>query len=129
MPRKPKIPCSYKGCPVLIESGTGGRCDEHRRLENKRYNNSRSDKQIIKDYGTPRWKRLRKIALQRDLGWCCRCKSVPATLVDHIEEIKDGGDMWDLSNLQSLCDKCHAIKTAEEAQKRDAAAATNSFIS
>ena len=34
MPRKPKRPCSYPNCPRLTDKQF---CDEHERLENKRY--------------------------------------------------------------------------------------------
>lgn len=127
MPKKPKIPCSHKGCPTLIESGTGGKCEQHRKVEMKRYNDTRTDKQILRQYKTSRWQRVRKTALFRDGGWCQRCKEKPAKLVDHIVEIKDGGDMWDLDNLQSLCDSCHTIKTHEEQKKRDLASLKLSF--
>lgn len=127
MPMKPKIPCSFKGCPKLIDSGTGGKCEDHRKVEHKRYNNSRTDKEITAQYKTSRWQRVRKAALFRDGGWCQRCKEKPAALVDHIIEIKDGGDMWDLANLQALCDSCHNIKTREEAVKRDVKNLTEFF--
>ncbi len=31
---------------------------------------------------------------------------------DHIKEIADGGDQWDINNLQTLCYKCHKQKTS-----------------
>ena len=34
MPKKPKRPCSYPGCPKLTD---GRFCEEHQRQENKRY--------------------------------------------------------------------------------------------
>ena len=34
MPRKPKRPCSFPGCPKLTE---GRFCEEHERQENRRY--------------------------------------------------------------------------------------------
>ena len=34
MPRKPKRPCSYPGCPKLTD---GRFCEEHQKLENQRY--------------------------------------------------------------------------------------------
>ena len=34
MPRKPKRPCSYPGCPRLTD---GRYCEEHAKLEAKRY--------------------------------------------------------------------------------------------
>jgi 5-methylcytosine-specific restriction enzyme A len=39
-------------------------------------------------------------------------------LGDHIREIKDGGAVFDKSNVQLLCLPCHNTKTAAEKQKR-----------
>ena len=39
-------------------------------------------------------------------------KTVIATMVDHIIPILKGGDKWDRNNLQPLCAKCHAKKSA-----------------
>lgn len=118
MPRKAKIPCNHKGCPVLIESGTGNYCAEHRSLKHSNYNRTREDKETIKMYSTARWKRVRRLALVRDGSLCQMCLAKTADLVDHITEIKDGGDPYDLSNLQSLCNRCHSIKTKDEASNR-----------
>ena len=38
--------------------------------------------------------------------------------VDHIVELEDGGEMWDINNLQSLCKRHHIIKTNIEKQNR-----------
>ena len=35
MPRKPKRPCSYPGCPKLVE---GQYCDKHKKLTDSQYN-------------------------------------------------------------------------------------------
>ena len=118
MPRKAKIPCNHRGCPTLIESGTGNYCAEHRKMKNSVYNKTRADSADIQFYSTARWKRVRKIALVRDNGLCQRCETTNAEMVDHIVEIKDGGEPYVLDNLQSLCNRCHAIKTKEEEAKR-----------
>lgn len=51
---------------------------------------------------------------------CYRSKGIltPALNLDHIQRIKDGGDRLDWSNLQTLCDSCHAIKSANEGNKK-----------
>jgi len=36
----------------------------------------------------------------------------PASDVDHIIELQDGGSFHDLANLRSLCYECHKAKTA-----------------
>ena len=35
MPMKPKRPCSYPGCPKLVD---GQYCEEHKKLVDKQYN-------------------------------------------------------------------------------------------
>src|SRR5690349_15155628 len=67
-------------------------------------------------YNTARWKRLRKQKL-REQPLCEECfeqtprKFIPATDVDHVKAITDGGEVWDLANLRSLCHACHSRKT------------------
>ena len=45
--------------------------------------------------------------------FCVGCHA-PAEMVDHIDPINNGGDPWDLENTQSMCNKCHARKSATE---------------
>ena len=118
VPRKPPIACSHKGCPILAEAGEGGLCRKHKRERHIAYQKTRSDGEHTKIYGTKAWKLARKAALQRDQGWGVICKERPADLVDHIKELKDGGQPYALDNLQSLCNKCHNRKTAEVAKER-----------
>ena len=118
MPKKPPINCTFRGCPNLVEPGQGGLCEQHRRKRHKWDAQSRTDRADIKIYSTKAWRHIRKLALQRDQGWCVICKEKPADVVDHIKEIKDGGTPYDLNNLQSLCNSCHAIKTNEVARQR-----------
>ena len=53
---------------------------------------------------------------------CAECDRhalvTPGEVVDHVKELKDGGDPWDPDNLQTLCKECHAKKTGEEVKKR-----------
>lgn len=67
-------------------------------------------------YGAP-WRRLRKRILARDMGLCQPCldlgRVTQADAVDHIVNKAQGGTD-DPSNLQSICDACHASKTAAE---------------
>lgn len=38
-------------------------------------------------------------------------------VTDHITPINEGGAIYDWDNLQTLCNKCHNIKSAKEAHK------------
>lgn len=117
MPRKALIPCSYKGCPVLIESGSGNYCEEHKKIRHSNYQKLRGDSKFTKIYSSKRWDTARKQALYRDGGFCVVCGD-PAVLVDHIKELKDGGEPYLLENLQSMCFQCHTIKTQEVEKSR-----------
>lgn len=82
-------------------------------------------------YG-PDWTRVRKVVLKRDCDLCQVClkkgEYTPARTVDHIVSKANAERMgWtkermdDPSNLQTICDPCHAIKTeAEQGKKKRA---------
>lgn len=55
MPRKPKRPCSYPGCPNLTD---GRFCPEHEKKEAKRYEKYDRDPNTKRRYGRA-WKRIR----------------------------------------------------------------------
>jgi 5-methylcytosine-specific restriction endonuclease McrA len=42
------------------------------------------------------------------------CSAKGAGVVDHIQPIRLGGEALDVGNLQTLCNKHHAAKTARE---------------
>jgi len=72
-------------------------------------------------YGTTAWRKFRAWYIkQHPLCEVCKRngKLVSAYLVDHIVEIKDGGDKLSADNAQSLCCRCHAQKTAIARKKR-----------
>ena len=113
MPRKPKRPCSYPGCPELTD---GQYCTQHQKQVASAYNKSRGSAASQGYDG--RWRRVRKRYLARH-PLCVFCRQAgritPATVVDHIKPHK--GDrvlFWDESNWQALCKPCHDAKTARE---------------
>ena len=66
-------------------------------------------------YSLQRWRRARAGWLE-DHPLCANCqryrRTTKATLVDHVVAVANGGPFWDPANWQSLCRKCHAVKTA-----------------
>ncbi|MCI4347537.1 MAG: HNH endonuclease [Thermoplasmata archaeon] len=74
---------------------------------------------------TPAWRRARKAVLARDHSTCRACGR-PASDVDHIIELIDGGAPYDLGNLQALCAPCHDAKSSEARYQR-ASRATSSW--
>lgn len=68
-------------------------------------------------YRTSAWRSLRA----RKLKQSPHCESekhkgqkVLAFVVDHIQPITLGGQALEITNLQSLCEHCHAVKSAQE---------------
>ena len=56
-------------------------------------------------YGTRRWQRTRRAALERDDWKCRRCGAKVALEVHHND--RSIGRFFDVSNLESLCSPCH----------------------
>jgi 5-methylcytosine-specific restriction endonuclease McrA len=92
------------------------RCPQCSKQTQKNYDTFRRDKGLTKFYSSGEWRKLREMQLKRD-PLCVKCGR-PATVADHIKEIKDGGEKLSLDNLQSMCNGCHTVKTAEEKKKR-----------
>ena len=117
MPRKPKRPCSYPGCPRLID---GRYCEEHKKLTDAQYNKYGRDDFTKNFYKTQEWRHARRQQLNRQ-PFCVECLkrgiTSRATMVDHIDPIKQGGDKFAPTNLQSLCWSCHSRKSAEEGSR------------
>ena len=85
---------------------------------------SANDKQRAGEsvYRTERWKQLS--ASMRKTGVCAVCGATQKQrrlYLDHVREIKDGGDPFSPSNLQILCARHHVIKTRTAAAERGAA--------
>lgn len=74
-----------------------------------------------KFYQSTAWRKLRKVKLEK-VPLCEEClkKGVhtPAKVADHIVSINRGGSALDIANLQSLCDRCHNVKSAKESHTR-----------
>ena len=108
MPRKSKRPCGHPGCPNLTENRY---CEQHKALH--------PDRPSAESRGyNSRWRKVRATYLRKH-PLCVRCMAdgryVKATVVDHI--VPHRGDpklMWDESNYQALCKKCHDKKTWTE---------------
>jgi len=126
MTSKPRRPCGKIGCRNLT---TERYCADHahlveqqRKERHRHYDRHQRDKQAAVFYKSIEWLRVRQQALIRDHGLCQDCLEhkhiTPATEVDHIIPIRV---RWDLrlvlSNLRSLCHRCHMIKTAEDKRR------------
>tara|TARA_R100000808_G_C2079825_1_gene104120 strand:- start:50 stop:379 length:330 start_codon:yes stop_codon:yes gene_type:complete len=70
-----------------------------------------------KFYQSKQWRATRNYYIQAN-PLCEECKRNGKTkggqCVDHIKPISKGGHQTDYSNLQTLCNKCHAKKSGQE---------------
>jgi 5-methylcytosine-specific restriction endonuclease McrA len=79
------------------------------------------DREVKNDsfYNSWPWRKVRK-AFKIKNPLCVYCLKndivTPMKVVDHIVPIKAGGDPLKESNLQSLCEKCHNKKSANESR-------------
>jgi 5-methylcytosine-specific restriction protein A len=62
------------------------------------------------------YQRQRLRVIERD-GWRCVLCRRPASEMDHIVELADGGSADD-SNCRALCRACHRAKSAEARRER-----------
>lgn len=69
-------------------------------------------------YGSKRWELLRRKKLNLN-PICEQCDRVLASEVHHRVDIQQGGDVWAMANLESLCKPCHS-RTTRRAQVESA---------
>jgi len=98
--------CIEPGCPNTTPDR---RCSPHEAEAQAAWASPRK-----RFYSTKRWKTVRRNQL-RAHPYCQQpgCMKL-ATQVDHITPLRDGGDPYAATNLQSLCKPHHSAKTARE---------------
>ena len=123
MPHSPRRPCRAQGCRNFCNPGDQY-CEIHLAMyvkeDNEYYNRYKRDQEAQAFYDSPQWRATRRRKLQEQP--CCEeCLRhgiiTPATIVDHITPIKQGGARLDMNNLQSLCRSCHSIKSIAEGSR------------
>jgi len=121
-PRRAPAPCTYPGCPNLVDKG---RCPEHRVEDRAQYEHRPEDRARKRIYNSPRWRRLRSEIVQLRGIWC-QAEGCPnlGTDLDHIRPLREilelGLDPFDPANVQLLCKRHHSEKTAAEVFRRSA---------
>lgn len=113
MPTKPLKQCANSNCNNLSDQNY---CIEHRKEADSLYIQHRtaSGRSV---YDT-QWKLLSKSYITLH-PLCVVCGEI-AKDVDHIIPVRIAPEkMYDVSNLQSMCHKCHSKKSKEEKQARD----------
>jgi 5-methylcytosine-specific restriction protein A len=115
MANKPLRPCNHAGCDALTREGY---CDKHRPKPQRR-----ESAEWHRLYSLRIWtEELRPTQLLRE-PWCRRCAQLghrtKATVVDHVRPHRGNMAIFiDAANLQSLCKRCHDLKTLAERRQR-----------
>lgn len=104
------MPCRHGGCRAKVIGG--GYCPEHKPAGKPIFTLNRKPEAHHEDYRRKSWQEFSR-SYRRQHPLCAQC-SQPATLVDHIVPIAFGSDLYDSSNLQSLCSLCHDRKRYDE---------------
>lgn len=111
MPKMPKRPCGFPGCPNLTD---GRFCEEHAKQENRRYERYQRDPATKRRYGRA-WQRIRdRYAAAHPFCEECYKRGVltPTEEIHHIKPLAHGGTHAD-DNLMALCKPCHSRITVE----------------
>ena len=66
------------------------------------------------DFGS-RWDRIRADVLERDHRRCHECGR-PATQVDHVRSVTDGGEVYSPANIAAYCASCLRRRMANRAR-------------
>ena len=119
MPEKLMPGCRIPGCRLhaVNEQRT---CAMHETIEmrarfKKNLDKARAEMRIGTGdgfYNTKAWKALRTWHINHEP--LCRACGGPGEMVDHIVSIQTGGEALDDSNLQTMCNACHASKRGRE---------------
>jgi 5-methylcytosine-specific restriction endonuclease McrA len=87
-------------CGRLVASSPCPRCKKAK----ERVRNARPEQRV---WTSPGFRRARRAALARD-GYACReCGSRDDLTVHHVVALRDGGHPTALTNLLTLCRRCH----------------------
>ncbi len=115
MPKRPRRPCSYSGCPNLTD---GRYCEEHAKQEARRYEKFDRDPATRRRYGRA-WKRIRDRYIAAH-PLCEQCQKegriTPAQEIHHILPLSHGGTHSE-DNLMALCTPCHSAITAKDGDR------------
>lgn len=111
MPKMPKRPCGFPGCPNLTD---GRFCEEHAKQENRRYERYQRNPATKRRYGRA-WQRIRdRYAAAHPFCEECYKRGVltPTEEIHHIKPLAHGGTHAE-DNLMALCKPCHSRITVE----------------
>jgi len=106
MPNKFLYPCKAPMCPNDT-NGKSAYCSEHFKERETEVNYTRDP-----FYHSTEWRKLRAWYIKNN-PLCVVCNEL-GRVVDHIIPISQGGERYDINNLQTMCDMHHNKKRAYE---------------
>jgi 5-methylcytosine-specific restriction enzyme A len=109
-------PCREPRCPAIAEDGKAY-CEKHKEQEPKPFNSVRGR---MKNplYYTTTWQTVRQQKLMLT-PVCEICRRAPGRIVHHVQPARENPELaLELSNLQTVCFRCHQLETNREINKR-----------
>lgn len=108
---KPKKLMVINGKRQLVPIDYQTRTETDKAYNQKR---NRENKEYVSFYKTTAWRHTREQVLLRDYSTCVRC-GLEGNIVDHIIPSEDDWeDRLNIDNLETLCQRCHNLKTKRE---------------
>lgn len=113
---KPTKLAIVNGKRVRVPIDYRNRTDSDKAYNQKR---NRENKEYVSFYKTTAWRHTREQVLLRDYSTCVRC-GLEGNIVDHIIPSEDDWeDRLNVDNLETLCQRCHNLKTRREWIKKN----------
>lgn len=107
--------CKFANCNKLTPTKY---CDNHRAYVQKIYDQERRNDDTTSFYKSNVWQQMRLNAI-RNNPVCQHCKCKPSQHVHHLKRAADYPELrLTLSNLECLCQQCHARETAYELKQK-----------
>jgi 5-methylcytosine-specific restriction endonuclease McrA len=70
-------------------------------------------------YQTKEWADFRSAIVKERGRRCEKCGAIGPVVADHIQEVRDGGALYERRNIMLMCLPCHNSKTAESRVERN----------
>jgi 5-methylcytosine-specific restriction enzyme A len=115
--------CLHCGRHYNSGAGVRGRCGDCGRAYDRELSRQ---KRARRARNSARWQKARALAKQRDGNRCGSCGATVDLQVHHIVRLEDGGAEFDLSNLTTLCVRCHGEQHRGDRRSTSRHAATPS---
>jgi 5-methylcytosine-specific restriction endonuclease McrA len=96
--------CAHCGRHYEVSTGVRSRCGDRGRAYDRALS---KQKRARRARSSLKWQKVRALASQRDGDRCLRCGSTTELQVHHIVSLANGGPEFDLTNLETVCSRCH----------------------